>query len=197
MLEQTPLHIIEWQIKARARIQTLLFQLLDFLIKHEEFHRAGDEQWYPMMRMVHSGFSLWRSAFLTEAQRNRRKIYSDTVEFLSKIFNQNTITFSDDYRLREITIGYYNADAKYRLERQFDFGSEELKKLPSVKKIWDLRRDRSAEGADQTVLWDYYFEALSDSFKEFKRDWDENVRPSRKCRRGAALAAHAPPAAPE
>ena len=63
---------LEWQINRRALIQELLHDLLLFLDKHSEFPDEADENWIIVSWMMDCGFSLWRSAFLTDTPRDRR-----------------------------------------------------------------------------------------------------------------------------
>jgi hypothetical protein len=72
---------LEWQIKARARIQELMYDLYCFLEEYSEFPNEdpkrppgepADKQelcWTNMAWMVDAAFSLWRSAFLTDTVR--------------------------------------------------------------------------------------------------------------------------------
>jgi hypothetical protein len=169
---KTPL---EWQIDRRHRIQRFLFTLYNFLAEHSEFPNENDDVWYPMVRMVDAAFSLWRSAFLTNVQRERKTIYAHTKEFIQKVLEQNSITFADDYRMCELTVGYYNANARYRLERMYGF-NEDLLQVETIKRIDQLRKV-DVEKIKQSDLWDKYYSALYDCFEEFKINWRKNIRP--------------------
>jgi hypothetical protein len=169
---------IEWQIDRRARIQRLLFDLLSFLKEHSEFPQEGDNAWYPMTRMVNAAFSLWRSAFLTDVKRERRRIYEHTIEFIEKVLTSNAITFADDHRLCELSVGYYNSNARYRIERMYRY-NEDLLQLPSIQKIHELR-SAQVESLPQDQMWDDFYLALVDCFASFKEHWNGHMRPHRQ-----------------
>jgi hypothetical protein len=171
---KTPL---EWSIDRRARVQKVLFELYSFLDEYPEFPRESDDQWKPIVRMVDIGFSLWRSAFLNQVKRERQGIFNHTKEFLQKILEQNTISFADDFRLCELTIGYYNSNARYRLERMYMF-NEDLVQIPAVKRIYDLRKI-DVEKLNQNDLWDDFYLALVACLDFFNKNWSKNVRPRR------------------
>lgn len=177
---------LEWQIDRRARVQRLLFELFAFLQEHKEFPLENDNIWYPMTRMVNAAFSLWRSAFLTDVKRERQRIYEHTIEFIERVLKTNTITFADDHRLCELSVGYYNSNARYRIERMYKY-NEDLLQLESIQKIHALK-DANVESLPQDQMWDDLFLALADCFGEFQKHWRKNMRPHREVDAAAATA---------
>jgi len=171
---------LEWQIDRRARIQKLLFRFWDFLERHSEFPDERDDHWTIMCWMVDSGFSLWRSAFLTDTVRDRRKVYDHMKEFIRKLLEHNAITFADDHRMRELSVGYYNANARYRLERIHTCDPRFLE-LDSVRALADLRKNKiDLSKEKQAELWDIYYAALVDCFDAFQTTWTSEMRPGRQ-----------------
>jgi hypothetical protein len=169
-----------------------MLEMYNFLGEHEEFPREEDDQWYPMGRMIATAFSLWRSAFLTNVSRSRPQIYAQTKEFVCKVLEQNAITFADDYRMDELTVDYYNSNARYRLERMYekDETPEYFKQLESLRKIYDLRND-DVERMNQRELWECYYKALRDSFDAYEQNWNKKIRPARsRARRSSARIPH-------
>jgi len=77
----------------------------------------------------------------------------------------------------ELTVDYYNGNARYRLERMY-FYDDAFKQVGSLKKIYDLRKE-DVEKFNQRDLWDDYYAALYDCFALFKSNWTQNVRPLR------------------
>ncbi|MGJ4956815.1 hypothetical protein ACQR1H_14300 [Bradyrhizobium sp. HKCCYLRH2015] len=125
--------------------------------------------------MVDASFSLWRSAFLTDVSRDRKIVFEHMKEFVRKVLEQNAITFADDHRLRALAVGYYNANARYRIERLYE-NHPELLDIPAVAKVSELSgRDLAKE--DQAVLWDFYFNALEQTFDWFESSWIKVMRP--------------------
>jgi len=167
---------IEWQIDRRHLISKLTAKLHAFLHLHSEFHREGPNQWHPMVRMVDIAFSLWRSAFLTDVKRERHLIHSHMTEFVRKVIETNAISFADDQRLCELTVGYYNSNARYRLERMLVYNPE-LFKYKSMKTIDNLKDNESLKSDNQRELWDIYYLALCDCLEYFEKEWDAKVRP--------------------
>jgi hypothetical protein len=178
---------LEWQIDARSRIQRLMFDLYAFLDRYSEFPNENselriDEQelcWTNMAWMVDAAFSLWRSAFLTDAVRDRRVVYEHMKDFMKRLLEVNTITFADDHRMRALSVGYYNANARYRLERLYSNNPVLLEKH-SIQALDQLKKEKvDLAKQDQSKLWDVYFEALLDTFNWFHKDWKTHMRPSR------------------
>jgi hypothetical protein len=166
---------LEWQIDRRARIQKLLFDLHQFLDRYSEFPDEADDRWWAQMAwMVDASFSLWRSAFLTDTPRHRKIIYEHMKEFIKKLLEHNSITFADDHRMRALAIGYYNANARYRIERLFKFFPL-LLECESVQEVAKLRGDLAKR--DQGELWDIYYLARADSFECFQSNWNKVMRP--------------------
>lgn len=181
---------MKWQIAARPRIQELLFDLYRFLDRYAEFPNETDDQcWTNMVWMVEAAFSLWRSAFLTDTVRDRKTIYKDKKDFIQKVLEMNAITFADDHRLRGLTVGYYNANARYRLERLHDSNPGLLLEFKSVRTLADLRTHKvDCARKPQSDMWDIYFDALSDTFKWFSDDWKQTKRPYRRPTPAEAIA---------
>jgi hypothetical protein len=169
----------EWQIDRRYRIQNFVYLLYKFLDDHSEFHSDGDDEWHQMLRMADIAFSLWRSAFLTDVASNRKFIYEHTKKFLQKVVETNAITFADDYLLSEMTVSYYNNNARYRIERMYEWNSA-LLKMPAVQAVASLRKENNLATHNQMQLWDKYFLALVECYIVFKSHWDEHVRPARR-----------------
>ena len=131
---------LQWEIDRRALIQCLLFDVQSFLVKHSEFWQTADDYWHAMNRIVATAFSLWRSAFLTDVSGEREEIQNQTKEFIDKVLKHNSITFADDHRMSELTMVYYNNNARYRLERMC-LHNETLMQLLSFQKIEAFRRE--------------------------------------------------------
>ena|ERR1700733_2341009 len=125
---------LEWAIDRRAHIQRFLLELHRFLKRYSEFPEAENEVWLQMLRMVDIAFSLWRSAFLSDVKRERSLVFAHTKEFVQKVLEHNAISFADDHRMCELTVGYYNSNARYRLERMYG-GDPQLLQLSEVAAI--------------------------------------------------------------
>jgi hypothetical protein len=173
---------IEWQIDRRYQIQKLLFEILQFLKENKKLPKSADDYWHAITRMVHTGFSLWRSAFLTEVRSTRQGVYDHMCDFVDKVLKHNSITFADDHRMSGLTVDYYNYNARYRLERMM---KGPYVKLPALQLIDFLVSEKTeASNMDQSALWDLYFTALRQSFALFRREWGAaNSRRKRKRRK--------------
>jgi hypothetical protein len=167
---------VERQIDRRYQVQQLMFDLYKFLRMYTEFPGAPDDFWYQMNRMVGIAFSLWRSAFLMDVNSARKEIYDDTLEFIDKVLKHNAISFADDHRLCELTVGYYNSNARYRIERQCVY-DEDLLQLPSIQKVQQLKKGKTIAQYTEGDIWDMCFLALKDCYAKFMRDWNRRARP--------------------
>ena len=143
MPAEEPDNKLAWQIDARGRIQSLLLQLYEFLERYSEFphERSRSGYWMQMCWLVDASFSLWRSAFLTDTPRDRATIYDHMKEFIKKFLEQNAITFADDHRMRSLAIGYYNANARYRIQRLYGSNPSLLADYESVQAVARLHGD--------------------------------------------------------
>jgi hypothetical protein len=162
---------VEWQIERRLAIQTLLLDMHTFLVNEKGFpYTQNDSHWNAMGRMVAAAFSLWRSAFLTNVDRERPTIYKHTIEFIEKVLEHNSITFADDHRMCELTVDYYNSNARYRMERMM---TAPYLGIASIQSIYKARKE-DVTSQDQRKLWDQYYFALLDSFEMFKKTFRNN-----------------------
>jgi hypothetical protein len=91
------------------------------------------------------------------------------------------VTFADDHSLSELTISYYNNNARYRLERMF-LHNEDLLQIPSLQRIDYLRQEGKVdlEKMKPDELWDDLYQALIDCFDRFEEDWRAKARPARR-----------------
>ncbi len=174
--DQITHEMLEWQINARFRIQKLLHRMHILHSRNTEIPRhykrtlteEEKDEWYPINRMIGAAFSLWRSAFLTQASNDRKQIYEHTNEFISKVIAQNSIAFPDDYKMCELTVVYYNTNARYRLERLMDKNSSLVAKYESVRKIDELKHSDQSEHLSPKDLWEILYWALEDCFNDYE-----------------------------
>ncbi len=160
----------DWQIDRRYRIHELMNELLKLIEKdHDLPERRGekaDDQWFRMQRMVDTAFSLWRSAFLTTVTNERVMVFKHMKEFLKKVVEQNAITFADDVRLCELTVKYYNANARYRLERSLGHNQALLQKEHS-QVFTTMNSNQDMSTIAQHKLWDHYFNVLVECYDDY------------------------------
>jgi len=83
----TKLDNMSWQIHARERIQTLMLREYKFLSSNQ--HMPDDDTYYQIIRVVQAGYSLWRSAFLTDISSDPAVILQKSKNFLEKILTTN------------------------------------------------------------------------------------------------------------
>jgi len=172
---------IQWQINRRFRIQNLLFDIHKFISANSRLPKAHDDHWHAITRIVHAAFSLWRSAFLTDVKRKRAQFYKDMVELIDKVLKHNAISFADDHRMCELSVDYYNYNARYRLERMMKGPYVNLAGLQVIDEM--LEQNVEASSLDQRMLWDLYFIALAQSFDLFQRRWAAARRTAARRRR--------------
>jgi hypothetical protein len=152
---------IQWQITARKRIQELMLRQYRFLENHPGLPK--DQDFYQMVRSVQIAYSLWRSAFLTDVLNDRNLILQKSKEFLGKILINNAIGFQDEFGNRDLTVAYYNNNAKYRLERD-SFYDPNLAKEHEFVNLNQIRVDDDTERRKQKEIWELCFDALKKGF---------------------------------
>ncbi len=180
MPDDLDLGVLLWQIESRSKIQTLLHRMYALYKAQEQYLPLSDvptsqltteekDEWYPLNRMIGAAFSLWRSAFLTQASSNRQKIYDHTKEFVGKLLAQNAISFADDHKMCELTIVYYNANARYRIERLMDRNSTLVEKYLSVRAIEEMKIKGTADTLEEKEHWAMLYDALKDCFEDYEQ----------------------------
>jgi len=169
---------LQWQIERRFKISDLMRRMFVLyrdnkeLPKSHKAHLSAQEkdEWYPINRMMGAAFSLWRSAFLTQASSSRQKVYDHTLEFIGKVLAQNAISFADDHRMCELTIVYYNANARYRIERLYQ-RAPKLLELPAVQAVAEISNLGTVEDIDEKEHWDMLFAALVACFDDYEKTY--------------------------
>jgi hypothetical protein len=115
----------------------------------------------------------WRAAFLTNVGNNPEITFSKSKEFLKRILTHNAIGFSDDFTNRDYTVGYYIANARYRIERMTKYNSS-LGDIDSVKAVINIGNDDNTVKRSQEVIWDMCYDALCACFGDFKKKLPAN-----------------------
>jgi hypothetical protein len=104
-----------WAVKSRARNQESAVKLLRLFFDHEAKWKS--RKWSPAVHNLLSvSFSLWRAAFLADKTARRAEVFSDAIEFLEKIVEDNSISYLNDRNCREWTFNYYTRNARNSLE---------------------------------------------------------------------------------
>jgi len=103
----------KWLIDARRNIQ------LDLLDLHTmaEMHPAllHGQHLAVFSTLVSAAFSLWRAAFLSDIERERRDVFDAATRLLNELLTTNAIPFSTDRKLQNWMFGYYVQSAVERL----------------------------------------------------------------------------------
>jgi hypothetical protein len=106
---------LEWLVENRAanqRTSAKLYRLFKEYPKQVSNRPFASQA----QALVAIGFSLWRSAFLSD----KTGLLSDTNEdaewFLGELLLTNNIAFPQDRKAKDWTFNYYAANAKFRLE---------------------------------------------------------------------------------
>jgi hypothetical protein len=156
---------IRWQIRAREQIQELM--LRQWALLNENHHFTSRQDFYQIVRMTQTAFSLWRSAFLTNVRNNENEILQKSKENLERILTTNAIGFSDEFGNRDLTVAYYNNNAKYRLERECDYHPE-LKNEGEFKELLEIREDDDTKRRSQKKIWNICYHALNKCLSKFE-----------------------------
>ena len=153
---------MSWQIRAREKIQTLMLREYKFLSLNQNI--PDGDIYYQIVRLVQASYSLWRSAFLTDISSDPVVILQKSKNFLEKILTTNAIGFPDELNNNDLTVAYYNTNARYRIERQYMWDPEllahsEFQKLKALQRTFHPRQEE---------VWDICFDALSKWFDKLE-----------------------------
>jgi hypothetical protein len=161
---------IKWQIPRRQRVQALMLRQY-VILRHDLFSKKCPDHYYPMLRMAQAAFSLWRSVFLAAGENDSEIICRKTESLLGTILRTNTYSFTNDLNDKDITVAYYNTNARYRIERlcRHDKGMYKFKGLKSVKKLLKVQDDDFERQRKQMEMWDLCCKALEKCFKKFEK----------------------------
>ena len=104
---------LDWPVVARGQIAPLLLRL------NRLIHAREGQSTYPQdtlaLLLVGVGFSLWRAAFLAQADRAPEAMMKEATTFLGVLLRDNAIAFAQDRDNRAWTAGYYLNNAYFRL----------------------------------------------------------------------------------
>jgi hypothetical protein len=106
---------LEWAVESRAKNQRCAVRLLTLFQEHEaqwktrKWSRAAQD-------LLSTAFSLWRAAFLADKSGKRSEVFSHGVTFLTKVVEDNAISFASDRDSKEWTFNYYTRNARSSLQ---------------------------------------------------------------------------------
>jgi hypothetical protein len=145
---------LEWAVRSRARNQQCALRLFTLFEQHEK-------QWKTMkwaraaQDLLAVSFSLWRAAFLADKSGQRTAVFSDAKEFLEKIIEDNTISYSQDRKCKEWTFNYYTRNARSSLQVLARFWPDQVAEYTGRKRT-------------PTERWEYCQQLLENAVAEFE-----------------------------
>jgi hypothetical protein len=149
-----------WIIDARSQVQDLLLRLYrigsDWPVEDDK--DIGRSYTY----LVGAAFSLWRAAFLTDADRSLSKIVRGdfgALTLLRTLIKDNAVNYPQDRKTRGWMVGYYLNSARLRLAHTRKF-LPEADQSPQLAKFLALHQEGIAELPPPTA-WDTIYEAAS------------------------------------
>ena len=98
---------LEWLVDRRSEVQETLLALYKYVGKPPTGHPAVTDY------LIYAAFSLWRAVFLAGSDRDWDSVFKGQKEFLAKLVEDNSISYSDDKNLSAWTVGYYLNVAKF------------------------------------------------------------------------------------
>lgn len=187
-----------WLIESRSKIQRLLMELYMFLkdnrrsLQQREFERSV------FGLLVGAAYSLWRAAFLVDAERDWPKILKRAEDFLKSVVRNNIINYKEDKDTSSWSVGYYLNNARYRLSRvlsKYDDITDPrvmagIREFQSFKE--DIQRAGGIDERDPTAVWNGTYDALYAAFKllrgaevskKRKKPWPKTLGTSQRHRR--------------
>lgn len=120
--------------------------------------------------LVGAAFSLWRAAFLVDAERDWPKILEKAETFLEAVVEDNTINYLQDKNTRNWTVGYYLNNARYRLGRVLskfannaDYGP--IADIAAFQGFKDIKQSGGIDARPATDVWNGTYDALYAAFE--------------------------------
>lgn len=114
----------QWLVARRSEIQQFLLELYEYrdVVRKSMPDEVPDVERESMpdevrafVWLVGAAFSLWRAVFLTVNERDWPAVLQAAEEFLSKVMEDNAITFTQDKAFNDWTFGYYLNNAYFRV----------------------------------------------------------------------------------
>lgn len=110
---------LKWSVDSRHKNQIICLELLELFDKNEQkWKTKRNSRW--AQDLIAVSFSLWRAAFLAERRGGREFVFNDGKSFLSKVIEDNAISYAQDKNSREWTFNYYTRNAQFHLEHLHD-----------------------------------------------------------------------------
>lgn len=151
----------DWLVKARASNQEVLLRLYRFVKGNSQTLQSDAIKRTVFALLVGAGFSLWRAAFLGDAERKWPAIIGHSEQLLKRLVQDNAVNYTQDRETREWMAGYYINNAQWRLLmawQKLENSSLQSNALEKLKRF----EDRGAEEESLIELWDTSHEALLD-----------------------------------
>jgi hypothetical protein len=153
--QSTKLRHLEWAVESRARNQRCAVGLLRLFTEYEDQWKT--QKWSRAAQdLLSVSFSLWRAAFLADKSGQRRAVFSDAMEFLEKIIEDNAISYAQDRKCKEWTFNYYTRNARASLEMLVKYWPEQVSAYAGRKRT-------------STERWDYCQELLGNAVTQFEK----------------------------
>lgn len=145
---------LEWAVESRARNQRCAVSLLRLFVEHEA--RWKTKKWARAAQdLLSVSFSLWRAAFLADKKGQRAAVFSNGVEFLEKIIEDNAISYIQDRKCKNWTFNYYTRTARASLTQLAQHWPDQVSPYAG--------NQRTA-----TQRWDYCQDLLQDAVARFE-----------------------------
>ncbi len=162
---------LQWAVESRARNQRCAVRLLGIFLEYEDEWKT--QRWARAAQdLLSVSFSLWRAAFLADKTAHRTAVFSDGVEFLERVIEDNAISYPQDRRCKEWTFNYYIRNARAALEVLAKHWPDQVPQYESAK-------------LSPTNRWEYYQGVLDEAVARFEtavRDKRSRVAEQRTAR---------------
>jgi len=174
---ETDIQDLQWLVDSRSKIQVFLLRIYE-RIKADSRGLQSIE----LQLLLGAGFSLWRSVFLVERDRQLKGINTTAIKFLDLLIKDNAIGYPQDRETRKWTAGYYVNNAYFRLHLAYC----RLKFTTQLSKTVDTflaEQETTATATDVMTPWDNALEAALEILKKLSNGAPSDGRASDRGRK--------------
>lgn len=165
-----------WLVESRSKVQHLLLELYRFLKDNRSTLEQRGFERSVFGLLVGAAFSLWRAAFLANAERSWPDILKKAEDLLQIVVEDNAISYLQEKKTEDWMVGYYLNNARYRLARVRSKFAEvidasQMAQIAEFSEFDGVQKPGGIDETDPKDAWSKTYNALHRAV-EFLREAD-------------------------